>query len=263
MLTGTPLKVHAYVFGCIKRPGLVLPYLADQSHTLHIGTDYSAEGYAWKPIYSHLNIVSHTRVFRGHQDMARRFLQTKDEVALFFEDDACPNTPDWPKIVNAAVEQFTAGSLKGLEVFYLHGRNFRRERFKAIEMIEGREVLQLRSDVPQCETKFGGRHHVYGSMAYLLNRASAEKWINMPWEGIPIDTIQPDRFNFAVLHPSPFDHDRSQGSIVDPKRQGVNWVDLKPQYRPASQVSARIGTKHPEPVVRLVPRPRSAHKFRR
>jgi hypothetical protein len=207
------LNMHAYVFGCVRRPGLILPHLAAQSHTLHIGTDYMPpDGTVMTQHYFQCPLIPHYRVFRGHQDMARRFLQTGEPVALMFEDDASPNTPEWTNVVNKAWAQMQE---IGLEVFYLYGRQFDNRRFQVISMLDRREIIQLRSDVGATEDCQGGKHHIYGCMAYLIKREAALRWEAMEFEGIPVDVILPDRFKFALLHQTPFDHDRRQGSLID------------------------------------------------
>lgn len=223
------LNMEAYVMGCDRRPGLILPHLAAQTHTLHIGTDYEPpEKTLMTKNYYQCPLISHYRVFRGHQDMATKFLQDGGDVALMFEDDASPNCTHWTGIVNRAADWM--GKLE-LDVFYLYGRQYNNERFQTLAMIDNREIIRLRSDVPQTEDCLGGRHHVYGCMAYLITRAAAERWEQYDFEGIPVDVILPDRFRFALLHRSPFDHDRRQGSLIDgtPARFTENPVLLKPR----------------------------------
>ena len=216
------LKAPAYVFGCNRRPGLVLPFLADQTHTLHIGHDYDLT-----PAVSEMQeqyrvtspLLSNYRVFRGHQDMMRRFLDTRDRLGLFFEDDAVPNTPDWVSVTNVCLSRMGAA-----EVFSLYGRHFDRRRFNCEYVVAGRSVLTLRKQVAQDEEDRGGRHHVFGSMAYICTRVGAEKIAALQWEGIPCDCQFWDRTEFQFLDPSPFDHDRQQGSLLFPESCGPGAV---------------------------------------
>lgn len=209
------LDVHPYVVGCNRRPGLILPFLADQSHTLHIGVDYDlpAEAAKMRSDYDKGSpLLGNYRVFRSHQDACKRFLETKAKVALIFEDDAVPNTTDWVSVVNDAVESMQPG----IDILSLYGRNFSHHRFEPEYQIGNRSVLALRFDVPQSEDDHGGRHHVHGSLAYLITRKGAKKVVELPWEGIPCDVVFWDRTEFQFLHPSPFNHNRDQGSLLFP-----------------------------------------------
>lgn len=210
-----PLAVHAYVVAHWKRPGLIVPYLIDQSHTVHQGVDYEFPlGEApMNDLYrAGSPLLSNYRVFRAHQDVCRRFLSTHDDYALIFEDDAVPNCPEWVEIVNEAA--FTMGTL---DVLSLYGRHFDYSRFAVDYRIDNskREVLRL-NDPKASENTRGGRHHVYGALAYLVNRIGAEKIRSQRWEGIPLDVQFWDRTDFAFIHPSPFNHDRRQGSLLYP-----------------------------------------------
>lgn len=211
------LKAHAYIMASFMRSAIVQEALTDQSHTLHIGTDYdiTPDTLPLKDQYKKIcPLTSHYRIFRGHQDMAKRFLQTGDDIGLFFEDDADPNRPDWQRVVNGCLDALRLGQVDA-DCFYLYGREFKRERFHTHQIIEGREVLKL-SDFEATEDSPGGRHHVFGCLAYLLTRKGALQLSTLDWEGIPIDVVMPDRINFALLHPSPFNHNRSQGSLTYP-----------------------------------------------
>lgn len=205
-----------YVVGCNRRPGLVLPYLADQSHHLHIGTDYDlpADAVPMRADYdSGSPWLGNYRVFRSHQDICKKFLKTGSKFCLIFEDDAVPNTADWVQVVNDACESMRPG----VDILSLYGRNFKPHRFETVYTLGKRKVLQLRADVPQSEADRGGRHHVHGSLAYILTRKGAKKVSELPWRGIPCDCDFWDLVsNFQFIHPSPFNHDRTTGSILFP-----------------------------------------------
>lgn len=208
------LNCHAYVMGCDRRSGLVLPFLADQTHTLHIGTDYplTPDVAPMAPVYAQGSpLLSNWRVYRGHQDICKRFLATKDKVCLIFEDDAVPNTADWPNVVNECIEK-----MGDLDILSLYGRQFKRNRFKEIlRTDDGRSLLQL-SDEHADKHARGGKHHVYGALAYLVNRRGARIISQLDWRGIPLDVEFWDETKFAFLETSPFTHDRSQGSLLFP-----------------------------------------------
>lgn len=210
MITLPPI----YVLTSTRRPSLTVESLGEIPHVAYVSPDNAPADVALSPMYSGLRAVGHYNAFRGHQALMKRFLVEHPDapVGLFFEDDASPNVSEWKEIVLAAVSQMQITS--DLEVFFLYGRQFERERFDCRASVAGREVLTLKPGLGS-ESEYGGRHHVYGSLAYLVTRAAAQRFSEMDWEGIPVDIILPDRFNFAFLDPSPFDHDRTQGSLIE------------------------------------------------
>ncbi len=216
------LLAHAYILGSFMRDAIIQEALTDQSHTLHIGIDYKIDQHInpdlvpMKAQYQKIcPLTSHYRIFRGHQDMAKRFLRTTDEVGLFFEDDADPNRKNWHNVVNACITALERGEVYA-DCFYLYGREYDRNRFEVVGEVGGHKVLKLRADDTATEDSEGGRHHVFGSLAYLLTRDGAEQLVRLPWEGIPIDVILPDRLKFRLLEDSPFNHNRVQGSLTYP-----------------------------------------------
>ena len=214
------LKMPVFVVGCDRRDPLVLPFLYDQTHTLHQGADiFPGEGITLEPQYENaLNLVAHYRVFRIHQAICRRFLETKSEskFALILEDDAVPNLPDWPSLVNRAMLH-----LNGTGVLSLHGRQFRRDNFKETGKVGQFSILRLNEserENPRGKHRMGGYHHVYGAtLAYLISQVGARIFSELPWTGRPVDVVLADDLDFLLLDPSPFNHDRRQGSLVDPK----------------------------------------------
>lgn len=167
--------------------------------------------------------------------MMRTFVATGKPVGLFFEDDAVPNTVDYKKIVNECV-----ANMGDLAVFNTYGRLFDLRRFRVLKRIGNRRVYVLKDGV--AKTEEGGYHCVLGSLAYLMTRDAANHFSKLPWSGWPIDQEIPDSFigSFAFLDPSPWDHDRSQGSLVEDKK--------------ASQmVSSRHGLPAPKKIRKRLP----------
>lgn len=222
-----------YVLTNPRRPSLTVETLGALPHVAFVADDKPLPpGTSLSKLYSTLNVQGHYNVFRAHQAMARRFLAEHPDAPLgfFFEDDATPAVPNWLEVVrNAVLWKETLGP--ELEVFFLYGRMFQAFRFQSIGQFLHRDVLRLRSDVPASESDYGGKHHVYGSLAYLMTRQAAQRFADMPWEGIPVDVILPDRFNFAFLNPSPFLHDRSQGSIIENTLKSERGKRHDPSYR--------------------------------
>lgn len=210
-----------YVFGCDRRPSLAVQTLSKQCvpHTLHVGEDYyPPPNTAWHRNYAHplrRKLTAHYRVFRGHRDMAARFLRERPDApaALMLEDDAVPNHPDWLKIVHAAVDYLCS---RPLHLLGLHGRQVPMRNYTVSGEVAGRKILRLKT-MPLSPPGPGGHHHIYGfSMAYLITRTAAKEFVAGPeWSGIPIDMWLPDNFGSELLTPTIFEHDRSQGSLVD------------------------------------------------
>lgn len=198
------------------RPSLTVEYC--EGVVPHPNEDFSLPpGTAFIPTYSKLNLLAHYRCLRGHQEMAWRFLDESTEpVALLLEDDAVPNVSDWQRVVSDGVTALN--NCPGAEVLSLHSRCFKRQRFDCIDMIGNREILRLKPSAGGSETDRGGRHHCFGSLAYLITRQAAARLSSAPWPGIPADIFLADHFNFIFLNPSPFNHDRRQGSIVEDRK---------------------------------------------
>lgn len=164
----------------------------------------------------HCPPVGHYRVFRGHQEMMKLFIESGHPVGLFFEDDAVPNTPECFELVNLCWSWMQQPD-NPVNVLYTYGRHYDRSRFIHTASVRDREIVTLRPDLydPANATKKGGIHYVYGTLAYLVKREAATRIANASWRGIPIDVVVPDLNTFALLHPSPWDHDRQQGSILE------------------------------------------------
>ena len=214
------LRPEVFVIGYHKRPGLILPYLWDQNYTLHIGNDYpiTNEIPRMLPCYnSGSPFEANYQVFRSHQDAMKKFIASKSEIGLFFEDDAVPNTPEWVSIVNAACDYFP----RNVDILSLYGRSFERSNFSCVAKLGDREVLQLTKRDDSRRFELGGLHHVYGSLAYLLRKPAAKTLARIEWGGIPCDVDFWDSVTtFQFVNPSPFDHDRRQGSLLFPASKG-------------------------------------------
>jgi len=207
-----------------KRVPLVKPFLDRYGRDPDSVTYYDnpawplPEGTELIPAYRKTCVVlTHYRVFKGHQEMMKLFLKTGEPVGLFFEDDAVPKRGAFP----AALVNRCAERMGGLDVFATYGRCYKRNRFTATRLVAGREVLELKPSewAKGNVLANGGNTNVLGSLAYLVTRAGAEKFSALPWEGIPVDARMPDVLRFGVIHQTPWDHDRRQGSLVEVGRK--------------------------------------------
>lgn len=197
-----------YVVATKKRPAIVLEAINPSKLPLNVcwTTDYKLEeGWKPEPAYASLvqNQVGALRCWRGHQDALRYFRDSTPDVeyALVLEDDAWPNVDNW-----AAVCLDAAQFLYDFEVVSLHGRSFRPIDFEHRDFSHDRKLL-----VPLAQ----GQTWVQGSLAYLIRRDAVDRWINDSYTGYPSDIYLCNRFKFALVDPSPFNHDRRAGSLID------------------------------------------------
>ena len=196
-----------YVVATRKRPAIVLEALGHAKVPHHVcwTTDYKLEE-GWKPApeYGSLvqNQVGALRCWRGHQDALKFFRdQTPQvDVAVVLEDDAWPNVANWSQVCVEAMP-----FLNEFEAVSLHGRSFRPVDF------EHRQFGDRKLLVPLAQ----GQTWVQGSLAYIIRRDAVDRWINDSYNGYPSDIYLCNRFKFALVDPSPFNHDRRAGSLID------------------------------------------------
>jgi hypothetical protein len=200
--------VQIYVVATRKRPAIIVEALQAQGIPHHVcwTTDYKLEpGWKPEPHYGSLvqNQVGALRCYRGHQDALRFFRDQTPDInhALVLEDDAWPNRPDWVNVV-----AYAATALNRFELVSLHGRAFRQVDFTPHQLPNGVSCLE---PVTQ------GQVWVQGSLAYLINRSAVNMFIDSPYVGYPSDLFICNRFKFALIDPSPFNHDRRAGSLID------------------------------------------------
>jgi hypothetical protein len=187
------------------RKALILDHLKDVPHTVSYSLDYNLPddfkvedpGWVQPTIPCHTGVY---RCFRGHQDAIKKC--TSDNI-LLFEDDAVPNTSDWLQIVQDSLEY-----LQNFEMVSLHGRDYYKVLFCNYKEIRpGNNFLIMPTkDKPP---------FICGALAYLLNRKSFEQVLSWNYIGMPIDILLYYKLNFCLLEKSPFNHDRSQGSLID------------------------------------------------
>jgi hypothetical protein len=145
-------------------------------------------------------VVNHTgfmRNFKGHQDALKQLIKP---IALVLEDDTGFAMPDWKIVVNRAAEH-----LGEFEVVSLHGREWFQSDFSPRPLYG---PCQL-----QAAKKSSGIWCV-GALAYLIRQADTALFLDLPYEGQPTDVLLHERYKFAVVDPSPFIHDRRQGSLA-------------------------------------------------
>lgn len=137
------------------------------------------------------------RAFKAHQDALAHVCS----AALVFEDDAIPLTDGWTEV---AVHAFSY--LDKFGWISLHGRDFDVNKFTKIASLGYNYALYA------CDEPTG----VNGCcMAYWITETAASRYRAATFDGFPCDWWMWQKFKGAVVHPSPFGHDRSQGSLID------------------------------------------------
>lgn len=183
-----------------KRKALILDYLKDVYHKVSYTPDYELPvDFNPAVVGRVLNHVGAYRCFKGHQDAIK--LCEKENVFIF-EDDAVPNIPNWLDIVQDSVSY-----LNKFELVSLHGRDFYKslfDNYKEIRPGNNFLILKEKKGVP----------FICGALAYLVNRKSFEQILSWNYNGMPIDLLLYYKFNFCLLEKSPFNHDRSQGTLI-------------------------------------------------
>jgi hypothetical protein len=189
--------VNIIVVGSTHRRALVTEHLQHHQHIQHNCADYNLpEGWVdqHKMLY---NPTGCLRAFRGHQDA----LEHVRTVSLVFEDDAVPVTFLWPTIALAALAH-----LDNFDWISLHGREYFLKDFtKVADLGHGYGLYTNNS-----------QYGINGCcMAYWMKKQTAERFRGIPFDGFPADHYLWQRFKTALVDPSPFRHDRSQGSLID------------------------------------------------
>lgn len=138
------------------------------------------------------------RCFRGHQVILSR---VKDQYALVFEDDAWPTHKDWRKFIAAAV-----ALLGRYQVVSFHGRSIvPSKKFTH----KGRQYVHPTMD------KKRGFVRCWGSLCYLVRRRTGLLIADRQWQQLPMDLLLCNEYRCCVMEPSPFNHNRKYGSLVD------------------------------------------------
>lgn len=183
------------------RKALILEHLKDIPYKISYTPDYILPS-NFKPEIKHLvrNHVGAFRCLRGHQEAIK---MCNKDVALILEDDAVPKVSDWYSIVLDSISL-----LNTFEIVSLHGRNFDKSLYKVYKEIRSENNFLY---IPEKK----GFIFVCGSLSYLIHKKSFDKLLNIQYNGIPMDILLVNSFSFCLIEKSPFNHNRSQGSLID------------------------------------------------
>lgn len=194
-----------------RRPPIITDWLDGLPHHVYWAADYDEPPTEPSRRASVVTIPEGPgayRCFQAHQDAT---LQGEDDgrPMLIFEDDARPNVPlkTW-----LAAALCGLGPLENADVVSLHGRRVKKALLKPHRCASGEHTYYT---IHPSSIKGESMVWVQGALAYLITQEAAHRLRHMTWERFPIDLVLPNDFRFVLLHPSPFDHDRRHGSLVE------------------------------------------------
>ena len=195
------MNLDIIVVASRRKKALVLDHLKDIPHKVSYTPDYGLPlNFQPEVVGLVQNHVGALRCLKGHQDAIK--LCDKENV-LILEDDAVPNVDDWFRIVLDSIHL-----LDKFEIVSLHGRNFERSLFENYEEVRsGNHFLFIPNKTQNIQ--------VHGSLAYLINRRNFDKVLSFDYNGTTMDYLLVNYFSFCLLERSPFNHDRSEGSLID------------------------------------------------
>jgi len=149
--------------------------------------------------YNHLGTY---RCFKGHQDAITKAKDSKYNYALIFEDDAIPNKQDWDVIVEDSVSLLER---KQFDLVSFHGRQHDLKCFDCHTL-----YIEYQMIFPAAKNLW-----IVAALAYLIPREQYDKLLAFEYDGTPWDIVLYRNFKYCLMEPSCFNHDRSQGSLVD------------------------------------------------
>lgn len=205
--------MNALIISNVHREPLIAPHI-----------EYLNPVRSLTPDYPHPQI-GHCRCFHGHTNALLAYMT--DDSAIVFEDDCVPDhNYDWKEVIRVAQKMVEES---GWEFACLHGRGFDYQMFNQFHA-KGLDWLS-----PNTEHQW-----VLGTLVYAINRDGARKFCSVDYwaGGCNIDLfvwskrhnyclLDPRQFggNSTIEHPKPFDHNRTQGSLLE------NGRNIDPVYR--------------------------------
>ena len=178
------------------RRALVLDSLKGIPHQVSVTPNYDLpKGFDPEVKTLVQNHVGAYRCFKGHQ---QALSLSSAETVLVLEDDAVPNIPSWIYAISNAVPL-----LDTFDVVSFHGRQYDPNNFE--DVASNSEYMSSPFPCPW----------IVAALAYMVHRDSIEKLVSYEYDGLPWDILLYRNFPFCVLKKSIFDHDRSEGSLID------------------------------------------------
>ncbi|MDY0313768.1 MAG: hypothetical protein RBR32_01695 [Bacteroidales bacterium] len=189
------------------RKPIILPYLEDVPYKIYYTPDFDLPP-RWQPnpiykglvVHMHQHIGQH-RCLEGHKNALNL---AKKKNILVLEDDAEPNRPDWLDICISA-----SSLLSSYEIVSVHSREPNYKIFNK-ELFD--EENKLNAFFAKDNTS---PRRCLGTLAYFIGKENISRLQDHNYNGLPIDLFLCNCFNFCFVEPSPFNHNRSQGSLID------------------------------------------------
>lgn len=191
------MKLEIVVVACNRRKPLIVSHLVGKPYKIHYTEDYILPS-GFKPHPDMVGVVlNHQgayRCFRGHQDAMA--ISIADNI-LLLEDDAVPNNEFWFEKIADAIPL-----LDSFEIVCFHGR----QRIHPFENVP---------DYPEYIRPVGLPIWMVATLAYMIRKESVEKFLAHQYYGKPWDLTIYQHHSFCVLEKSIFNHDVSEGSLID------------------------------------------------
>ena len=127
------------------------------------------------------------------------------ENLLVLEDDAVPINPAWHDICCRAEKL-----LENFEYVSIHSRFCDRAELLNHCWYEKKCMEGIEYYVPKVKGLW-----VVATLAYLITPEAGEKILSWRYNGIPLDVQVYGKLNYCIIDPSPFQHDRSQGTLIE------------------------------------------------
>jgi GR25 family glycosyltransferase involved in LPS biosynthesis len=185
------------------RESLALPHFKDKNPKIFLSEDW--EYTPPNSNFAHGNEIGAYRCFKSHSGGLQ--MMEKD-IAFVMEDDCVPDyNQDWEGALESGYELITNSDFDAL-CFYLNPDGQHPKIHSST-----REVNGFIWHEPTTKSWF------VGAVCYMIKKSSANKIISMDHfeHRIPVDILlwQTNYIKYAAIDPSPFIHDRSQGSILE------------------------------------------------
>ena len=191
------MKLEIIAIVCPKRTPLLIPYLKGTPHKVLYTKDYALpEGFQpdANMVGVVLNHVGAYRCYKGHQD---GMAIAEGDAVLMLEDDAVPNVDNWFQKVEDAIPL-----LDSFEVVSFHGR----QRIHPFEPVP---------DYPEFIKPAHSPIWMVATLAYMVKKENIPKYLEYKYNGKPWDILMYQEHSFCVMENSIFEHDRSEGSLID------------------------------------------------
>jgi len=196
-------NIDIFVLATNKRQALIPKYLDEKNikYEMYYTPDYNLDMSTVKHkqyTFSDGNLISHYRIFRGHQDVMKKI---NKDYALIFEDDAVPNCSDWVDIIDKSMH-----FCNDYDFVSLHARKPNLSMYDVIGNVNDRSMLKPK--------QYGfWFNQLCGCMAYLIKKDKISCYVNDIFDGTPDDVTLYSK-KFVLLEPTIFNHNNGQETTL-------------------------------------------------